>query len=122
MKIRIKDNSVRLRLTKSEVDAFKLNGQVSAQINFGSTQLTYSLQVYNEPNLTAAFKENKITVFMPKSMQQDWVNTNWVGYDAHMPLNNNQTLFILVEKDFKCLDGTTEDQSDMYENPLADKH
>lgn len=121
MKIRIKDNSVRLRLTKSEVDAFKENGKVFASTNFGSTQLHYSLQVYDKAKLSATFENNTITVYMPFEMQQDWVNTNWVGYDERMPLNENDSLFILVEKDFKCLDGTTEDQSDMYENPLAEK-
>lgn len=123
MKIRIKDNSVRLRLTKSEIDEFKRNKQVSAETNFGSTRLIYKIQV--EPNnnsLTADFHNNTITVYMPQNLFIDWTTTDWVGYDANMALPDGNLLFILVEKDFKCLDGTTEDQSDMFDNPLAHLH
>ncbi|MFN4082970.1 MAG: DUF7009 family protein [Bacteroidia bacterium] len=123
MKIRIKGNSVRLRLTKPEVDTFKQTGVVAKAINFGSTQMHYKLQVTNSnEQLTADYNNNTITVYMPENLRHDWTTTEWVGYDANMPLPNGESLFILVEKDFKCLDDTTEDQSDMYENPLAHLH
>jgi hypothetical protein len=59
---------------------------------------------------------------MPEELATEWTTTEWVGYDNHMPLPNGESLFLMVEKDFKCLDGTTEDQSDMYDNPLAHLH
>ena len=35
-------------------------------------------------------------------------------------LGNERKLFLLFEKDFKCIDGEVlEDQSDNFENPLA---
>jgi len=34
-----------------------------------------------------------------------------------MKINDDQSLYLLIEKDFKCLDETTEDQSDNFENP-----
>jgi hypothetical protein len=34
-----------------------------------------------------------------------------------MPLGNGQSLKLLLEKDFVCLDHTDEDQSDNYPNP-----
>jgi hypothetical protein len=34
-----------------------------------------------------------------------------------MPFFEDNSLYLLVEKDFVCLDETSEDQSDNYENP-----
>jgi hypothetical protein len=36
-----------------------------------------------------------------------------------MEIGNDKYLFLLVEKDFVCLDNTVEDQSDNYPNPNA---
>ncbi len=41
-------------------------------------------------------------------------NTDEVGFE-----NEQGKLFLLVEKDFTCLDNVSEDQSDNYPNPLA---
>jgi len=40
-----------------------------------------------------------------------------VGFNAKMPVAENGSLYLLLEKDFVCLDETTEDQNDNYENP-----
>jgi len=123
MKLRIRGNSIRLRLTKPEVDLFKLHGLVEDSINFGNTKLTYQLKVTdNSKDLTATYNQQVITVYMPEDMRKDWTTTEWVGYDAMQQINETESLKILVEKDFKCLDGTTEDQTDMYENPLSSNH
>lgn len=42
-----------------------------------------------------------------------------VGFNNKMPLDNGEHLFLLVEKDFVCLDNTFEDQSDNFPNPNA---
>ncbi|HLP32689.1 MAG TPA: hypothetical protein VK202_04395 [Bacteroidia bacterium] len=123
MKIRIKGNSVRLRLTKSEIDLFKNTGTVKEETNFGTHTLTYKLQRGGDgKDLSSTFDGTTVTVYMPEKMSDEWTSTEWVGYDNHMPLPDGQSLFLMVEKDFKCLDGTTEDQSDMFDNPLADSH
>lgn len=123
MKIRIKGNSVRLRLTKTEVDQFKQTGMVKEETCFAEHTFSYCLKKQgNGKQLSASFENNSITVHMPEELATEWTTTEWVGYDNHMPLPNGQSLFLMVEKDFKCLDGTTEDQSDMYDNPLAHLH
>jgi hypothetical protein len=39
-----------------------------------------------------------------------------------MPLNRaEENLYLLVEKDYTCLDNVEEDQSDNYPNPLLKK-
>lgn len=119
MKIRIKANSVRLRLTRSDVDRFGREGCLEERTEFGTNELVYAIQTTGNADITADFKNGKITVFVPQPLANQWTGTEKVGFDSRMPLGNGKDLYILVEKDFKCLDETIEDQSDNYENPLA---
>jgi len=119
MKIRIKGNTVRLRLTKSEVDYFRMTGLIEERTEFGNNSFAYALQSTQTPELKAEFSDGAIRVLMPEKMADEWTATNAVGFNSEMDIGNKKKLYILVEKDFKCLDETVEDQSDNYENPLA---
>jgi len=113
MKIRIKGNSLRYRLTKKDVDQFSVNGYIEETIDFGNQTLTYALQQNRLNNLSAIFEDNKITLFMPLTMVNEWILTDEVGFEYY-----ENGLHLLIEKDFKCLDNVAEDQSDNYPNPL----
>lgn len=119
MKIRIRGNSVRLRLSKSEVDSFGKEGYIEDKTNFGNAVMTYALQTTTHCDMTAAFENGKITMYLPDTKAKEWVETQKVGYDANMDLGDGNELYLLLEKDFQCLDNSIEDQSDNYENPLA---
>jgi len=120
MKIRIKSNSIRLRLTKTEVDNFAANGFVEEKTEFGNNYFLYRVEssAYH-PELAAAYQGNIITVFIPTAIAQNWTSTDLVGFENKMDISNNKQLFLLVEKDFVCLDNTFEDQSDNFPNPNA---
>ncbi len=118
MKIRIKGNSVRYRLTKSEVATFSEKGYLEEKTIFPTQTLIYALQAKTAiDNLAADFSENVITLFFPESEKVKWQESNQVGYQNNFVLPNGDTLFLLIEKDFVCLDNTDEDQSDNYDNP-----
>ena len=118
MKIRIKDNSVRLRLTKTEVETFSETGVFESETQLLGGKFYYALKASNQvSNLEAKIEGTTITVFMPSAFQEEWNDSPKVGYENHMALNENESLRILVEKDFACLDETIEDQSDNYPNP-----
>lgn len=119
MKIRIKGNSVRLRLSKSEVDEFGSKGYYEEQTQFGAATLTYALKTTDAAEMSADMKENTITMYLPKAQADEWTGTQKVGFDANMKLPDGNELYLLLEKDFQCLDNSIEDQSDNYENPLA---
>jgi hypothetical protein len=114
MKIRIKGNTLRYRLTKSDVDKFSKEGYIEETINFGQQSLVYALKSASIDHLAADFQNNKITLFIPVSMAEEWITTDRVGFDS-----NESSLYLLIEKDFQCLDNVAEDQSDNYPNPLA---
>ena len=109
MKIRIKGNSLRYRLTKSDVELFVKNGYIEEAIDFGNLALTYVLQQNTFNNLSVIFEGNKITLFMPEALAKTWNLTDRVGFEYQ-----DKDLFLLVEKDFKCLDNVAEDQGDNY--------
>lgn len=111
MKVRIKGNSLRYRLSMSDVAWFGQEGYIEETVDFGKTQLTYALQKSPAQSLEAEFTNDKIVVFMPYSWCDEWIITDRVGFDQKGPL------YLLVEKDFQCLDNVVEDQSDNYPNP-----
>jgi hypothetical protein len=113
MKIRIKGNSLRYRLTKGDVQRFAKYGYIEETIDFGSQTLTYALEQHNFNMLMATFDGNKIILLMPATMATEWGLTERVGFEGFY-----DDLFLLIEKDFKCLDNVAEDQSDNYPNPL----
>ncbi|HQR01565.1 MAG TPA: hypothetical protein PLA61_12020 [Ferruginibacter sp.] len=118
MKLRIKGNSIRIRLTRTEVARIASEGYLEEQTSFGTQKLIYALKrVDSGTGLTAAMEGNKITMFIPSSLSNDWPANQVVGFNARMPVGVDETLYLLLEKDFVCLDHTDEDQSDNYENP-----
>lgn len=112
MKIRIKDNSIRFRLTQSEVSELGEKGIVSSFTEFVDRPFIYAIERTDDRALSAAFIENKIVMKMPAAMVEELVSTDIVGFDGQAGL-----VKLLVEKDFVCIDNTMEDQSDNYPNP-----
>ena len=123
MKLRIRDNSIRLRLTHGEVDTLRDKGMVEACTDFpGGRTLRYLVE--SSPasvNPAAFFSENEITIRLPETTVLAWASTEQVSIQGEQMLDEGGTLKILVEKDFVCLTGRDdEDESDMYPHPEAD--
>ena len=119
MKIRIKGNSLRYRLTRPEVEKFHQTGYLEEKIDFVGNSLHYCLCITKQEKLSASFYDNQITVYLPASGIEEWKTTEQIGFEDVMELEGSEeTLHLLVEKDFTCLDNVTEDQSDHYPNPL----
>jgi hypothetical protein len=120
MKIRIKGNSIRYRLTRTEVEAFSAAGYYSETTVFNKSTFTYALKaIYGINDLTADFAENTITMYLSVSDCKSWSKNNRVGFEHKMQLENSDTLTLLLEKDFACLDERGEEESDNYPNPKA---
>jgi hypothetical protein len=116
MKIRIKGNSLRYRLTRTDVKRLDEEGYLEERTNFSGKPLIYALQLTEGEVLTASFIDNKITLSMPHKMIAEFIQTDKVGFN-----NLDGDMDLLVEKDFTCLDDLSEDQNDNYPNPLAEK-
>ncbi len=125
MKIRIKDNFIRYRLTQSEVRTLGTTGRLEAETRFGpdpSHVLRYAIATKeNIENLQAEFLQNCITLYLPAQAAKNWPAEDRVGFEHAMQVTPTATLFLLLEKDFVCLDEVAEDQSDNYPNPRYEK-
>ena len=122
MKIRIKDNSIRLRLTQKEVERFGETGLALATTQFtAGNSFTYALQSSSTTEaIDATFERNRITIHVPKTIAKQWTSTEEVGFEAMVDNNTDTGLYLLVEKDFACLmPRTHEDETDNYPNPQA---
>lgn len=118
MKLRIRGNSIRLRLLRGEVAEFASTGIVRETINFGLSSLTYVLQTADDTDeLSAKFTDREITVGVPSAMAQNWTKTEKVSLLGEQINADGEPLKILIEKDFVCLDRISdEDNKDAYPN------
>lgn len=122
MKIRIRGNTIRIRLMRSEVETVANSGYLSEKTEFNIGSFTYAIKVVDGINsLSADFKSDTITLYLPASFATEWITTERVGFEENIKLNNGSNLFVLIEKDFVCMDESVEDQSDNYPNPAANK-
>ncbi|MGB5497302.1 MAG: hypothetical protein WBM77_00050 [Maribacter sp.] len=121
MKIRIKENSVRYRLTQTEVKQFCENGRLAQSTEFPTTTFTYAVKQDAIENLQVDFNGNTVTLMVPENFLKDWYDNDVVGLEQYVDLSDGTKFFLLLEKDFACLDNTHEDQSDKYPNPKAGK-
>jgi len=117
MKLRIKGNSLRLRLMRGEVEQFGRTGRVAETIRFGATpnaQLRYVLEFDRQAQkITTHFADNQITVKIPFATAQNWIESEEITLKSEQPIENGKqngasesesVLKILIEKDFVCLD------------------
>ena len=113
MKLRIEDDTLRLRLSQGELDEFAQLGRVEGAVHFGlnpTQRLTYALERLSEPAQTLPDEEpvqvhyepGALTVLVPFKLAKSWVETDQTGFTHDLPLAGNQHLHILVEKDLDC--------------------
>ncbi len=124
MKLRVRDNSIRLRLTQAEVELVRADGLVRGRVPLaGSNNFDYVLEsspatVKSEAHIS----NNVLTVRVPEAEILSWSDSDEVSISATQLVDGGDELTILVEKDFACLaprEGV--DETDMYPHPMAGK-
>lgn len=122
MKLRILDDSIRLRLTRSEVEQIGQGAVVEGRTHFpGGGEFRYTLGSGDVETPSAAFEQGVIAVTLPRSQAEHWAGSDMVTIEARQPLAEASDLRLLIEKDFRCLaPRDDEDQSDAFEHPSGD--
>ena len=122
MKLRIRNNSIRLRLEASEVRSLAETGVVESVTVFpGGRELTYAVES-SPANVvpSAHLSEARITLRLPETGVLAWANSDQVSLEGQQRLDGGGALTLLVEKDFRCLaPRPDEDESDLFPNPRA---
>ncbi len=125
MKLRIRGDSLRLRLTKDEVKKIAEGVAVEETTHFfNGTILTYALVPSEVNEISAEFSDKQIFVRVPSRISLDWAQSDMVAikHEVSTPDPSRSKLFILIEKDFTCLkvrQNEKEDESNLFENPNA---
>ena len=115
MKLRIKGDTIRLRLTQSEVAAVA-DGDAVVETTSLPQPFTYALETSGE-TIGAAFTAGRMTVNIPDAIAARWAGTEEVSLRGR-----EGNVEILVEKDFACLiPREGEEDPDAFPNPLAER-
>ena len=118
MKLRIRGNSVRLRLKQGEVETLASGNSIVEHTQFPGSVLTYRLDVSDEDDITASFDAGSLSVRLPRSAVSTWAATDQVSLAGE-----SGELALLVEKDFQCLSPgehrSHDDDDDTFPHPEA---
>ena len=125
MKLRIRGNSLRLRLGRGEVAALVEFGNVEEATEFGAGQrFEYALRTAADVSSPcASFRAGRIEVLLPTQLARDWAAGQEVGISADQSLAAAGgplagSLRLLIEKDFACLNAPlNEEQADAFPHP-----
>jgi len=123
MKLRINGNSLRLRVSRSEVHLFIDTGQIEEAVHFSlnrESRLTYVLKHEEQSQeISVRYQPQEITVVLSSGSVRRWANSiEEVGIYGRVPVCGGE-LILLVEKDFACLDGTDAENRDTFPNPQS---
>src|SRR4051812_11293983 len=101
MKLRIKGNSIRLRLGPSEVLQLLLDGALEEATEFGpvhADRFSYALHATDESfDVIASFAGGRMMVRVPKDVIDRWATTGQVSIDALQRTGDGGDLRILIE-------------------------
>ncbi|HUP55871.1 MAG TPA: hypothetical protein VM598_00350 [Bdellovibrionota bacterium] len=121
MKLRIRGNSLRLRLSRSEVAQVGRGQAVRESTAFSPvSRLEYVLETTEGTELGARFEGGLVRIGVPGSMAREWAASSAVSLKSEQPIGGSENLRILIEKDFTCLkprEHESEDESDLFPNP-----
>lgn len=123
MKLRIKGNSLRLRVSQPELRQLLAEGRVEETIHFGNApdaRLTYALiqRPIARAGATVEYQAGAVTVVLSHAYATDWLHNNEVGIYAEIDTPAGP-LGVSIEKDFACLDGDEPVDPDAFPNPKA---
>jgi hypothetical protein len=123
MKLRIRGNSIRLRLKRGEVESLAAGNKLIEETEFPGTVFSYSLELSDNEDMVASFDNGRIEISMPREIIPEWADTDLVTLYTEQELPGDGKLEILVEKDFTCLEPghhrNCEDDQDTYPHPSA---
>ena len=121
MKLRIRGNSIRLRLLRGEIHDLGAGVRVEETTRLGPNPeqtFTYSLASHSsQETVTTHWAQQALEVTISEALAQELAQTERVSIREELRFGD-AVLKVLIEKDFKCL--TTrqgEDESDNFENP-----
>ena len=121
MKLRIKGDSLRLRLARGEMRTLAERGEVEDGVAFpGGAALRYRVRLdNNKQEISVSYNSNLIEILVPRALSERWCGTELVTLSATETIATGE-LRIVLEKDWACLAPREgEDESDNFPHPRS---
>lgn len=123
MKVRMKGNSLRLRIPRSELDKLVRDGRIEETIWLAPEEngrQTWAMEHSTSvKSASLRFAPPEIAAVFPTSEVERWAGGEEVGIYASIDLGPRGVLELIVEKDFACMHGSAEENRDAFPNPHA---
>jgi uncharacterized protein DUF7009 len=123
MKLRIKGNSLRLRVSRSELASFLEGNKIEETIHFTPSpedRLTYALDSASQTSsVRVEYSRQMVTVILSLDQARIWAAEDEVGVYSTVDIGSEGSLEVMIEKDFACIDRSDEDNQDTFANPHA---
>lgn len=114
MKVRFTDNSVRIRVRKSDMEQLRTDGQTATVLHL-MPHLSFLLRVGETSQPTAEMTGTSLTITLPKAAAQEWMDSEQVGITHQQTQPDGSKIELLIEKDFPCAHRPHEDKADTFE-------
>ncbi len=122
MKLRLKGNSIRIRLDRRDIECLVDVGRVDDAVRFGPS-LAFSYAVETGPATRerpkASYTAGCLTIRIDPEDAEEWLAGDRVGFD-HEQVVDGSVVRVLLEKDFACIDrpaGESADDAYAFPNP-----
>jgi len=96
MKIRLSNNTIRIRLSQSDLECIKNGISLSIQLPIGTQDVVFTLKCGD----TIEYNANEISIALPQTTLFPWIASRETSLSTTLTYPNNRTLRLIVEKDF----------------------
>jgi hypothetical protein len=124
MKLRLKGNSIRVRLDRRDIERLFDEGHVDDAVRFGpGLAFSYAVEAGPAPRERprVSYTDGRLTIQIDPVDVEEWLSGDRVGFD-HLQDVEEGVVRVLVEKDFACIDrplGEEADDAYAFPNPSA---
>jgi hypothetical protein len=122
MKLRIKGNSIRVRLDRRDIERLIDEGGVEDAVRFGPARVfSYAVEIGVAPRERpiASYTDGRLTIRIDPADAKGWFSGDRIGFDHQQPVEDG-IVRVLLEKDLACIDrrpGEEADDAYAFPNP-----
>jgi hypothetical protein len=110
MKLRFRENSLRLRVNRREVEGLASGATLEERVLFpGNAGISYVLESSPDSSPRASFHDGVIRISTPEAFIKSWVDGDTIGIYFELPAGE-AALKVAIEKDLECIEGPVEER------------
>lgn len=110
MKLRFRNNSLRLRVNRREVEGLAAGAILREEVHFpGDTRMSYVLETSRQASPEASFLQGVIRVAAPQEQVRAWASSDSIGIYFDLPADG-ASLRVAIEKDLECVDASPQER------------